>query len=143
MTGCRQPGSPKVHITRLSADSSASRTPTHLASQIADANFVIVTNPTPMTELERGFSLTISGNKARDVVQAISSAQRYDTGSTPVGTLWLWQLHFYRDTNCEASVYFEGSTFIGDGGFLYRDEGGTLDKLYREVMRRTSPPEDR
>jgi hypothetical protein len=142
VTGCRHPASTSQRLTPLPPDSLAYRTPTNLASQIAVADFVIVTNneSTPI-ELQRiGFSL--NGIKAREIELAISFGRHYES-SIPSGILWEWEIRFYRGTSYIASVPFEGSAFIGDGGFLYDDGSGALDKLYGEVLRRTMPPEDK
>ncbi len=139
VAGCRHPASTSQRLTPLPSDPPVYRTPTKLASQIAGADLVVVTNieSTPIDLPHIGFSL--SGSKAKEIGLAISSGRHYES-SIPSGILWEWEIRFYRGTSYIASVPFEGSAFIGDGGFLYDDESGALDKLYREVLRRTMPP---
>jgi hypothetical protein len=102
-----------------------------------------VTNFTSIETWINGFSLTLSGNRAREVGQAISSGRYYDTSYSPVGIQWEWEMCFYNNTNYITSVLFEGRLFIGDGRSLYDDESGTLDRLYEEVVQRTLPAKDR
>jgi hypothetical protein len=139
VTGCRHTADTSQRLTPLPPDSPAYRTPAKLASRIADADLVVVTNieSTPIDLPHIGFSL--SGSKAREIRLAISSGRHYES-SIPSGILWEWEMRFYSGTSYIVSVPFEGGSFIGDGGFLYDDESGELDKLYQEILRRAMPP---
>ena len=143
VTGCRHPANTSQRLTPLPPDSSAYRTPTNLANQIAGADLIIVTNNEsyPIELQHVGFSL--NGDKAREIGLAISSGRHYDAGSIPSGILWEWEIRFYKGTTFIVAVPFEGRTFMGDGRFLYDDESGALDKVYREVLRLTKPPDDK
>jgi hypothetical protein len=138
VAGCRHPASTSQRLTSLPPDLSAYRTSTNLASQIAGADSVIVTNNGSAPIEIQGIGFSLGGNKAREVILAISSARHYDS-LIPSGILWEWEIRFYRGTSYIASVPFEGSDFAGDGGFLYDDESGALDKLYQEILRRAKP----
>jgi hypothetical protein len=56
------------------------------------------------------------------------------TSGAGVGVHWDWELQFYNATNHLASVYFQGGAFSGDGGQIYDDETGVLEKLYGEII---------
>jgi hypothetical protein len=138
VAGCRHPASTSLRLTPLPPEPLAYRTSTNLASQIAGADLVIVTNNgSAPIEIQRiGFSL--NGSKAREIIPAISSARHYES-LIPSGILWEWEIRFYRGASYIVSVPFEGSQFAGDGGFLYDDESGELDKLYQEILIRAKP----
>jgi hypothetical protein len=139
VTGCRHPPGNRLELARSPSDLSTYKTPTNLANQIASADCIIVTNSN--FPQYAGFSLVLSGNKAKELVQDISSARCYTLQTDP-GWLPDWELQFYKGTIYLASVPFVGDGFIGDGGKQqwpmrqsYNDQSGTLGKIYEDVTR--------
>ena len=115
-------------------------TPTNLAHLIASADHIIITNRFADRETQyRGFSLFISGSRVSKIVAAVSAAKRnqWETDS-----VWDWEMQFFRATNRLAKVDFQGSYFLAENGEYY-DGSGVLDKLYSELLDRTTPPQNR
>jgi len=111
-------------------------TPTKLAHQIADTDHIIATYyhrtghvPPEISE----FSITITGDDARQIVRAISQ-------STSDGTQTLcmpeWELQFYKGTNRLAAVGF-GCSLVWVNRAEFRDESGTLEKLDHAIYAQT------
>ena len=118
----------------------AGSTPTNLAHLIASADHIIVTNRYASWEKEyRGFSLSISGSRVSTIVAAVSAAKR---NQAETNSVWDWEMQFYRATNCLAKVDFQGSMFLAENG-EYCDQTGVLDKLYSELLDRTTSPQNR
>ena len=126
VSGCRHPANTSQRLPSPPSDFLAYRTPTNLADQIMGADHIVVTNVDT-------FSITISGGRAKEIVQAVSLGRRYKYGVDPA-VLWDCELQFYNPTSRLASVSFEGGAFSGDGAEIYVDEMGVLDKLYREII---------
>ncbi len=103
--------------------------PTKLAHLIAEADHVVFTNRLDafVEKKHRGFSLAISGDKAHEVVRAISSAKP----CAPCDCIYTWNMKFYRTTNLLAEVQF-GGHFIFEGQEYY-DESGVLERLESEL----------
>ena len=135
--GCEHPANTSQRLPPLPPDFYAYLTSTNLANQIMGTDLIIVTNVN-LSEV----CLTISGKRAREIVQAVSSGRRYKYELDP-GVLWDRELQFYKATNHLASVLFEGDAFSGDGGEIYEDETGVLDKLYRETYEQATQAEMR
>jgi hypothetical protein len=101
---------------------------TKLARQFAGADCVVVTN------VYHGIGISVTGDEARRVVRAVSSARKL-----PPETLTSAEVRteFYRGTNFLGAVLGCGSLFGNkDGG--YEDESGVfkaLDERYREQHR--------
>lgn len=106
--------------------------PTKLASLIAGADHIIITNRLANSEPRyRGFSLTISGDEARKIVQAVSSSQHCG----PTDSIFDWDLQFYRETHFLAVIHLQGSHFVFEGE-EYSD-GRVLERLYHDLLKRT------
>jgi hypothetical protein len=115
----------------------AGSTSTNLAHLIASADHIIVTNRLDKWEEARyrGFSLSISGDYARNIVRAMSFAK-------PTGNCRCvneWDTKFYRETNFLADVQ------LGDGLFVfeeqwYEDDSGVLKRFYSELYKQMRTP---
>ena len=119
----------------------AGSTTTNLAHLIASADHIVITNrfADADPEMLRGFSLSISGNRVSKIVAAVSSASRLQGGTL---SAWDWELRFFRGTNRLAVIDFQGSVFLAEN-VEYSDDTGVLEKLYSELLDRTTRPGDR
>jgi hypothetical protein len=106
--------------------------PTNLAHLIASTDHIVITNGfAAFVEKYRGFSLTISGDKARKIVQTVSSAKP----CAPCDCIYSWDMKFYRETNFLAVIRF-GGHFIFEKQEYY-DESGVLERLDDELLKQT------
>ena len=116
----------QIDFVVLSPYSSDVRSLVNLSNQITNADRIVLTNS---LDEYPGFSDSISGDRMRRIMNAVSSAKRMNA---PSDSAWEWQLQFYKGTNFLASVNFEGSSFV-IGTEEYSEESGVLDNLYDEV----------
>lgn len=106
--------------------------PAKLASLIADADRIVVTNRFANIEPQyQGFSLTISGDEARHIVRAISSSEP----SSPTDSVFDWDLSFYREAQFLADVHLQGSHFVFENEEYF--DGRVLERLYHDLLKRT------
>jgi len=106
--------------------------PTKLASLIADADHVVITNRfADRVPRYRGFSLMISGDEARQIVRAVSSSQH----CAPTDSIFDWDLQFYREAQLLADVHLQGSNFVFEGEEYF--DGHVLERLYHDLLKRT------
>ena len=118
----------------------AGSTPTNLAHLIANADHIIITNRFAGSNTRyRSFSLSVSGRRVSQIVAAVSSARR---NQVETDSMWDWELQFFRATNRLAVIDCQGSMFLAEHG-EYHDDTGVLEKLYSEILDRTTRPEDR
>jgi hypothetical protein len=107
--------------------------PTNLAHLIASADRIVITNRFAASiEKYRGFSLTISGDEARKIVRAISSARH----CVPTNSIFDWDLQCYRETHFLADVHLQDSDFVFEGE-EYADDSSVLERLYDDLLKRT------
>jgi hypothetical protein len=85
--------------------------------------------------------MTITGHRVREIIHAISLLKAYPNEISS-GSTWDWQLRFYQGTNCLGIADFQGKAVVCDGR-EYPDETGTLEKLHDDLLKQTTPPEDR
>jgi hypothetical protein len=120
--------------------------PTKLAGLIADADHIVVTfrpppwdhpNPVPPPERYRNFSLTVSGDEARKIVRAVSTAQQ--SGFTD--SMFPWDLQFNREAQLLAEIHLQGSHFMFEGEEFA--DGRMLEQLDEDLYKRTTPPNER
>jgi hypothetical protein len=131
LSGCNRRTDTSVPLPNTLAD---------LAHQIADADNIIITNRFADTNSPfLGVSLSLSGQQVSRIVRAISSARRLEIGTWSV---WDWELQFYKATNRLATVDFQEYSFLVKKG-EYMDETGVLEKLYREMLERSSLPKEK
>jgi hypothetical protein len=109
--------------------------PTHLISQIASTDHIVVTN---LFAAHGGshFSMTITGYEATRIVHAISSlrAPTYDIPTPMSSMLYEWQLQFYRGTE------LLGTADISDRLVLCGDEyrePWILKRLYHHIIKKS------
>jgi hypothetical protein len=113
--------------------------PTNLALLIARADHIIITNRAAnQVPKYRGFSLLISGPRVSKIVAAVSSAKR---NQAETDSEWDWEMQFFRATNYLATVDFQGRMFLAENG-EYEDQTGELDRLYTELLHRTTPRQE-
>jgi len=106
--------------------------PAKLASLIAGADRIVVTNRFADREPRyRGFSLTISGDEAGQVVRAVSSSEHF----APTDSVFNWDLRFYREAQFLADVHLQGSHFVFEGE-EYSD-GRVLERVCHDLLKRT------
>jgi hypothetical protein len=106
--------------------------PTKLAHLIADADHIVITHRFAASiEKYRGFSLTVSGDKAREIVRTVSSAQ----SCAPCDCIYGWDMKFYRETNFLAEIQF-GGHFIFEKQEYY-DDSGVLERFDSELLKKT------
>jgi hypothetical protein len=104
-----------------------------LAHRIAPADHIIATNWAAAQFGDPGFGFSITGEKVKAIVKAVSAANRYSTQEHP-DCEWDWQLRFYNGTNFLAAIYFAQDTFLTDG--QCRDDTGILERAYRDACNR-------
>jgi hypothetical protein len=105
--------------------------PVRLVDRITNANHIVATNT-----FARRFSVSISGQSVSMLVKAVSSAKH----STPCDCVFDWDLEFYRDTLFLAKIRYQGSHFMFESDEYYDDTGALLT-LYRDLLKRSTPPE--
>ena len=106
--------------------------PTKLASLIADADHVVITNRfADRMPRSRGFSLAISGDEGRQIVRAVSSAQQ----CAFTDSVFDWDLQFYRETQLLADVHLQGSHFLFEAEEYF--DGHVLERLDHDLLKRT------
>ena len=132
-SGCAQPSRTRSHSL------SQSQATNDIAGHVLDADHIIITNRfATIMEKYRGFRLTISGDEARKIVRAVSSAKR----CAPTDSVFDWDLKFYREAHFLADIRLQGSHCVFEGDEYY-DMGGVLDHLYHDLLKRTTRPESR
>ncbi|HTY89014.1 MAG TPA: hypothetical protein VMB80_16325 [Candidatus Acidoferrum sp.] len=100
--------------------------PSALARKIAEANSVVVTNQ------DDGFGISIAGDDAKMIVQAVRTSNKTFVKYAAAPFL---RFDFYKGTNLLASVETCGRFFaVGKAGYL--DHTGTLDALMNEYLQR-------
>lgn len=115
--------------------------PTNLIRQAAQADHIIVTNRFGALPPEYvHFSRTVRGPEMRQLIRAISLLRPFPGNAGNSLAMCDWQLQFYRGTNRLITANFQGNCIRCDEG-EYCERTGVLDKLYGEIMERTSPPE--
>jgi hypothetical protein len=99
---------------------------------IADADRVVVRGGTPIVDGHLGdpLILTISGQKANELKQAVASAEPI---YGPVGIRLFYEAKVYRGTNCLGQIYSYGDLFSVDS-HNYRAKKGTLASLVDTPM---------
>ena len=107
-----------------------------LAHLIANADHIVITNRLAnFEEKYRGFSLTISGEHARNIVRVVSSAEL----GGPCKCIPEWGISFYRETNFLADVQLGGDYFVFEEQWYY-DHSGVLERfsseLYKQIDKR-------
>ncbi|MGZ4971383.1 MAG: hypothetical protein ACXWDN_01380 [Limisphaerales bacterium] len=117
----------------------AGSAPINLAKLIASADHIIATNRFDHSDARyRDFSLTISGDQARKIVSAVSTARL--VCSPPCSdSMFDWDLKFYREAHFLTVVHVQRSRFmLGDWkkGAEYVDSSGVLERLYRDLLKR-------
>jgi len=106
--------------------------PTKLASMIADVDYIVITNRfADRVSRYHGFSLTLSGDEARQVVRAISSSQH----CAPSDSVFDWDLQFYRGAQPSADIQVQGSHFVFEGEEYF--DGRVLEQLHHDLLKRT------
>lgn len=111
---------------------SSSYPPAKLAGLIADTDHIVITNRFGDREPRyRGFSLTVSGDEARQIVRAISSSQH----CAPTDSVFDWDLQFYREAQLLADVQVQASHFVFEGEEYF--DGRVLERLYHDLLKRT------
>ena len=109
--------------------------PTEFIKKIRHTDHIIITNRyADWQKAYQGFSLTLSGDKMKRIVKAISllKVNPYSPGSA---SGWEWQLQFYQGTNCLGIANFDGMAIVIDRE--YPDETGVLEELYDELTELT------
>jgi hypothetical protein len=104
-------------------------TPSALAHQIARTDRIVCSNLIN-SEGEPRVSLTLSGERAKQVVRAISAAKRLQMGTN---SSWDWELRFHAGNKSIATIRFQGKVFLAENG-EFEDETGELQKLYKEAL---------
>ena len=114
--------------------------PTKLTTLIADADHIVVTNRLGHAPPKlAGFSLTISGDEARKIVRAVTSA-RFMCAPPCTDSGFGWDLGFYRGTNFLTVVHMQSHVFVFGSvnkGEEYSDDTGVLEQLNRDLYKRT------
>lgn len=117
--------------------------PTKLASLIADADHIVITNRLGTLDHAppslANFSLTVSGDQARNIIEAVTTA-RLMCAPPCTDSIFAWDLQFYRETHFLSVVHMQGSDFVfGDvnKGEEYVDDSGVLKRLDRNLYKRT------
>ena len=109
----------------------AGSTQTNLAHLIANADHIVITNRlAAFEEKYRAFSLTISGDGARNIVRTVSFAK-------PRGACLCfnsWDMKFYRETNFLADVEL-GEDLVVFEGQWYKDDSGVLKRFDSELWK--------
>ncbi len=119
----------------------SSGAPTNLICRAAQADRVIVTNRfAALPEEHRRFSVTIRGAELKRIVEALAQLRAGPANGGSANAACDWQLQFYRNARLLTTADFQGNVIRCDEG-EYAEGTGVLDKLYGEVMKRTSPPE--
>jgi hypothetical protein len=109
----------------------AGSTPTSLAQRIATADNIIVTRIYLYTnQLHPGFSMSISGDRVRKIVAAVSNGRRNQWADI---SQLDYQMQFLRGTNSLAYIDFGGHMFLAERG-EYADSSGELWKLTLEIL---------
>ena len=109
--------------------------PTEFIKKIRHTDHIIITNRYADRRTEyQGFSLTLSGDKMKRIVKAVSllKVNPYSPGSA---SGWEWQLQFYQGTNYLGIANFDGMAIVIDRE--YPDETGVLEELYDELTELT------
>ena len=109
--------------------------PTNLIRQIQFADILVVTNPVG-PPYEKGFSLKISGQQLKNIINAVSSA-RVPRLSPPTNAACDWELRFYRGTNFLDVARFQENVLRYDRDYI--DQTGVLNKLYMSILKKTMP----
>jgi hypothetical protein len=120
-----------VHQIRTASPTSPP--PASLVDRITDANRIVASNT-----FARRFSVSISDQRVSRIVKAVSSAKH----SVPSDCVFDWDLQFYRDTIFLAKIRYQGSQFMFESDEYY-DDTGALRSLYRDLLKRSTPPENR
>jgi hypothetical protein len=99
---------------------------------IADTDYIVITNRfADRVSRYHGFSFTLSGDEARQVVRAISSSQH----CAPSDSVFDWDLQFYRGAQLSADIHLQGSHFVFEGEEYF--DGRVLEQLHRDLLKRT------
>lgn len=114
-------------IGKQTPDFGSYQTPTNLASRIASADQIVVTNVIALGKDFARTGLLLSGDSAKEVVRAVSFARCYVKQRDP-GWVDIWELQFYKGTNLLASVNFVFWGFRYDDR-VYTDQTGVLRNL--------------
>jgi len=113
--------------------------PTKLAGLIAHADHIAITNRLGHAPPRlASFSLTISGDEARKILRAATTA-RFICSPPCTDSAFGWDLRFYRETHFLAVVHMQGSHFVFgsvNGGEEYVDDSGVLERLDRDLYKR-------
>jgi len=110
---------------------------TNLAYLIASADHIIVTNRLDRWQEAqyRGFSLSISGDHARNIVRVVSSAEP----GGPCKCFPEWSMRFYRETNFLADIQLGSDYFVFDEQW-YFDHSGVLERFSSELYKQMKTP---
>ncbi len=121
-------------------------TSTNLVRLIAEADRIVVTNRLASgIDAYRGFSLTLSGHEASDIVKDVSSMVAFSSTKPPTArsnSIFDWELRFYHGTNYLTAIYLDGTTFEFDGD-EYGGDTGALKALSDRLLKLTTPPQYR
>ncbi len=104
---------------------------TNLINRITNADHIVITNRLADFEKKyRAFSLTISGDGARNIVRTVSFTK--PTG----GCLCFnsWDMKFYRETNFLADVELGEGLVVFEGQW-YKDDSGVLKRFDSELWK--------
>jgi hypothetical protein len=124
VSGCKHPPMNSGHST---AD------PTKLAYLIADADRIVITNTLPSAcPMYWGFTLTISGNEAKEIISDVSAM---NPGFQPIDSRLSWELRFYRDADFLAAIHLASTTFVF-GNEEYVGDRGALRALSDRLLKR-------
>ncbi len=112
---------------------SAQHTLAELRSRIVAADRVIVTNWAESGFGSPGVSISVSGDKVRKIVKAVSAAKVRGKQEHP-DFEYSSELQFLNSTNLLAIVYFGEGDFLCDG--VCSDDSGVLAELHKDLARR-------
>jgi hypothetical protein len=104
---------------------------TNLINRIANADHIVITNRlAAFEEKYRAFSLTISGDGARNIVRTVSFAKPIG----PCKCINSWDMKFYRETNYLADVQLGEGQCVFEGQW-YDDDSGVLKRFDSELWK--------
>jgi hypothetical protein len=137
LSGCKHPPMSSGH---------SATAPARIGYLIAGADRIVITNMLALiNEKYRGFSLTISGDEARKIVKDVSCMQSFSSTippTMPTGSIFNWELKFYKGTNSLIAIYLADTTFIFEKE-EYGGDAGELHALSDKLLKLTTSPEDR